>query len=44
MVLAKSYLGIGDNTTSQKYLELFSKLNDSINSAEKDAVEAPVKK
>ncbi len=23
MVLAKSYLGIGDNTTSQKYLELF---------------------
>lgn len=44
MVLAKSYLGIGDNTTSQKYLDLFSKLNDSIISAEKDAVEAPVKK
>ncbi|WP_312296799.1 AraC family transcriptional regulator [Chryseobacterium sp.] len=44
MVLAKSYLGIGDHATSQKYLDLFSKLNDSINSAEKDAVEAPVKK
>ncbi|MDP9961988.1 helix-turn-helix domain-containing protein [Chryseobacterium lathyri] len=44
MVLAKSYLGIGDNVTSQKYLDLFSKLNDSINSVEKQAVEAPVKK
>lgn len=44
MVLAKSYLGIKDNETSQKYLELFSKLNDSINSAEKEAVEVPVKK
>ncbi|WP_165585206.1 response regulator transcription factor [Chryseobacterium soli] len=44
MVLAKSYLGIGDNSTSQKYLDLFSKLNDSINSVEKQAVEDPVKK
>ncbi|MCQ9638103.1 AraC family transcriptional regulator [Chryseobacterium sp. WG14] len=44
MVLAKSYLGIGDHSRSQKYLDLFSKLNDSINSAEKQAVEAPVKK
>lgn len=44
MVLAKSYLGIGDHSTSQKYLDLFSKLNDSINSMEKQAVEAPVKK
>ncbi|CAM3144719.1 hypothetical protein DRF59_12580 [Chryseobacterium flavum] len=44
MVLAKSYLGIGDNSTSQKYLDLFSKLNDSINSEEKQAVEVPVKK
>ncbi|REC63771.1 hypothetical protein DRF65_03420 [Chryseobacterium pennae] len=44
MVLAKSYLSVGENSTSQKYLDLFSKLNDSINSAEKDAVEAPVKK
>lgn len=44
MVLAKSYLSVGENSTSQKYLELFSKLNDSIISAEKDAVEAPVKK
>lgn len=44
MVLAKSYLGIGDYSTSQKYLDLFSKLNDSINSMEKQAVEAPVKK
>jgi len=44
MVLAKSYLGIKENETSQKYLELFSKLNDSINSAEKEAVEVPVKK
>lgn len=44
MVLAKSYLNVGENSTSQKYLDLFSKLNDSIISAEKDAVEAPVKK
>ncbi|WES99554.1 helix-turn-helix domain-containing protein [Chryseobacterium arthrosphaerae] len=44
MVLAKSYLGIGDNSTSQKYLDLYSKLNDSIVSAEKQAVETPVKK
>lgn len=44
MVLAKSYLGAGDHSTSQKYLDLFSKLNDSINSVEKQAVEAPVKK
>lgn len=44
MVLAKSYLGTGDHTTSQKYLDLFSKLNDSINSVEKQAVEVPVKK
>ncbi|WP_171817664.1 helix-turn-helix domain-containing protein [Chryseobacterium sp. StRB126] len=44
MVLAKSYLGIGDSPTSQKYLDLFSKLNDSINSIEKEAVEVPVKK
>ncbi|QIY89498.1 helix-turn-helix domain-containing protein [Chryseobacterium gallinarum] len=44
MVLAKSYLGIGDHLTSQKYLDLFSKLNDSINSEEKKAVEVPVKK
>lgn len=44
MVLAKSYLGIGDSPTSQKYLDLFSKINDSITSIEKDAVEIPVKK
>lgn len=44
MVLAKSYLGIKENDTSQKYLDLFSKLNDSIVSAEKDAVEVPIKK
>lgn len=44
MVLAKSYLGIGDSPTSQKYLDLFSKLNDSITSIEKEAVEVPVKK
>ncbi|WP_185147215.1 helix-turn-helix domain-containing protein [Chryseobacterium sp. KBW03] len=44
MVLAKSYLAIGENSTSQKYLDLFSKLNDSINSVEKEAVEVPVKK
>ncbi|RXM50556.1 hypothetical protein BOQ64_17580 [Chryseobacterium sp. CH25] len=44
MVLAKSYLAIGENSTSQKYLDLFSKLNDSINSVEKQAVEVPVKK
>ncbi|WP_336958970.1 helix-turn-helix domain-containing protein [Chryseobacterium contaminans] len=44
MVLAKSYLNVGENSTSQKYLDLFSKLNDSIVSAEKDAVEAPVKR
>ncbi|PWN65934.1 helix-turn-helix domain-containing protein [Chryseobacterium oncorhynchi] len=44
MVLAKSYLGVGDSQTSQRYLDLFSKLNDSITSIEKEAVEAPVKK
>ncbi|MFP3835611.1 helix-turn-helix domain-containing protein [Chryseobacterium sp. SIMBA_028] len=43
MVLAKSYLGIGDSQTSQRYLDLFSKLNDSITSIEKEAVEVPVK-
>jgi len=44
MVLAKSYLGTGDSKTSEKYLDLFTKLNDSITSAEKEAVEVPVKK
>jgi AraC-like DNA-binding protein len=44
MVLAKSYLGIGDSKASQKYLDLYSKLNDSILSIEKEAVEVPVKK
>jgi len=44
MVLAKSYMGLNDNTTSQKYLDLYSKLNDSIVMVEKKAVEAPVKK
>ncbi|MDP9958043.1 AraC-like DNA-binding protein [Epilithonimonas hungarica] len=44
MVLAKSYLGIGDSRTSKKYLDLFTKLNDSILTIEKEAVEAPVKK
>lgn len=44
MVLAKSYLGIGDSKTSQKYLDLFTKLNDSITTIEKEAVEVPVKK
>ena len=44
MVLAKSYLGIGDSKMSQKYLDLYSKLNDSILTIEKEAVEVPVKK
>jgi len=43
MVLAKSYLGLGESETSQKYLDLFSKLNDSINKVEKNAVEEPIK-
>ncbi|GAB3415609.1 helix-turn-helix domain-containing protein [Niabella aquatica] len=43
MVLAKSYLGTGQNEISQKYLELYSKLNDSINTVEKKAVEDPVR-
>lgn len=44
MVLAKCYLAINENEMSKKYLDLFSKLNDSINMVEKDAVEEPVKR
>lgn len=44
MVLAKSYMGQNDNIASQKYLDLYSKLNDSIVSIEKRAVELPIKK
>lgn len=44
MVLAKSHTSLGNNDASHKYLDLFSKLNDSIVSVEKKAVEAPVKK
>ena len=43
MSLAKSYSGIGKNEISQNYLDLFSKLNDSINIIEKEAVEEPVR-
>ena len=42
-VLAKANLGIGQDEKSQKYLDLFSKLNDSINTEEKEGVEEPVK-
>lgn len=43
MVLAKAYIGLGDNEASTKYLGLFTKINDSINYAEKKAVEQPMK-
>lgn len=43
MVLAKAYLGLEKSEISQKYLDLFSKLNDSINKIEKEAVEEPIK-
>lgn len=43
MVLAKSYLSLGDNEKSKRYLDLYSKLNDSIVSIEKEAVEIPMR-
>jgi len=43
MVLAKAYIGLGEPEASTKYLGLFTKINDSINSAEKKAVEKPIK-
>lgn len=43
MVLAKSYLGLDDSKSSKEYLSLFTKINDSINSVEKAAVEKPIK-
>lgn len=43
MVLAKAYLGLEKSEISQKYLDLFSKLNDSINKIEKEAVEESIK-
>jgi len=43
MVLAKCYLGINETAASEKYLNLYSKLNDSINAVEKIAVEEPIK-
>lgn len=43
MVLAKAYLGAGKNEISKDYLDLYSKINDSITSVEKEAVEEPVK-
>lgn len=42
MLLAKSYLATGNNETSQKYLKLYTKLNDSIFLAERKAVEKPI--
>lgn len=41
-ILAKSYLELGDNIESKKYMNLFTKLNDSLNIAEKQAVKAPL--
>lgn len=44
ITLAKSYTAIGgNNEISQKYLNLYTKLNDSISIIEKDAVEEPIK-
>lgn len=43
MILAKSYLSLGDNEKSKRYLDLYSKLNDSIVSIEKEAVKTPVR-
>src|SRR5690606_3937424 len=43
MVLAKCYLGINETVASEKYLNLYSKLNDSINAVERIAVEEPIK-
>lgn len=40
--LAESYLVTGENQTSQKYLKLYTKLNDSIILAEKKTVEKPI--
>lgn len=40
--LTKSYLATGDNEASQKYLKLYTKLNDSIFLVEKEAVEKPI--
>lgn len=42
MQLTKSYLATGDNETSQKYLKLYTKLNDSIVLVERKAVEKPI--
>lgn len=43
MVLFKAYIGLGNLEDSTRYLDLFTKINDSINSAEKKAVEKPIK-
>lgn len=43
MVLAKSYLEVGDSQNSKKYLDLYTKLNDSIIAIEKESVEIPIK-
>jgi len=42
MQLTKSYLATENNKTSQKYLKLYTKLNDSIILAERKAVEKPI--
>ena len=42
MQLTKAYMETGQTKVSQKYLELYSKLNDSIVKEEKKAVEKPV--
>lgn len=41
MVLAKSYLATNNNEESQKYLNLYTKINDSIVEAEKLALSIP---
>jgi len=43
MVLAKSYLSLGINEMSKRYLKLYSKINDNIVSIEKQAAKEPIR-
>ncbi|MGI9650779.1 helix-turn-helix domain-containing protein [Chryseobacterium sp. RLHN22] len=43
MILAKSYLSLGINEKSKSYLDLYSKINDSIVSVEKQTVKKSIR-